>query len=608
MDISEPTKNLPTVLADKLSSHLTCPICGRLYSEPVISIKCGHTFCKKCAFSASNCPVDGNQCDTTQLVVNRLVVGQIEDLLIFCQYGVMKQNGDFVSDPSGCQEKIQIGKRSEHESQCSFAPLPCPNSEVHCGRFRKSELESHTEVCPYLPCSHGIKGCEFTGTKDQISEHLNHCGYRGLQNSVSIKDFNLQTRLLEENNKELRDHVNVLENKVVLLEGSKTSIQTQLETCVREITSLQSKYDNLQSTLDQLMSGRNRRSITSPGNTGDYSLRSRSNSSSNLRYERPSSFGGTKRSPSSSIREEHWQMPFVFKCIGTLKGHKDIVWCLATKRYKVFSSGSDSTIKVWDMENLAKGCIKTMEGHTGTVHSMAVHEDSLYSAGDDRSIRVWNAKTFEEEKCVENAHDNIISAMIVAGEYLFTSTFSLIKVWEIRSLTFKTVISGLHHWVRALALSMSKDSLFSGSHNTIDIWNTVEPFNLKGKIDHTFGSVYSITVTPKYVVAGTYNQSIQLFCCDSYQHMQTLSGHIGTIHSLITSLSGRFLFSASVDKSIQVWDLENMLPIQTLQRHDGSVNTVIVVGDFMLSGSEDKEIKVYRYFQMQMGFALQGVT
>jgi hypothetical protein len=35
-----------------------------------------------------------------------------------------------------------------------------------------------------------------------------------------------------------------------------------------------------------------------------------------------------------------------------------------------------------------------------------------------------------------------------------------------------------------------------------------------------------------------------------------------------------------------------MLPIQALQRHDGSVNTVIVVGDFMLSGSEDKEIKV----------------
>ena len=40
----------------------------------------------------------------------RLVVGQIDDLLIYCQYGVTKQNGDFVPDPSGCQEKIEIGK------------------------------------------------------------------------------------------------------------------------------------------------------------------------------------------------------------------------------------------------------------------------------------------------------------------------------------------------------------------------------------------------------------------------------------------------------------------------------------------------------------------
>jgi E3 ubiquitin-protein ligase TRAF7 len=35
-----------------------------------------------------------------------------------------------------------------------------------------------------------------------------------------------------------------------------------------------------------------------------------------------------------------------------------------------------------------------------------------------------------------------------------------------------------------------------------------------------------------------------------------------------------------------------MLPIQTLQRHEGSVNTLVVHGDFLFSGSEDKEIKV----------------
>ena len=44
--------------------------------------------------------------------------------------------------------------------------------------------------------------------------------------------------------------------------------------------------------------------------------------------------------------------------------------------------------------------------------------------------------------------------------------------------------------------------------------------------------------------------------------------------------------------ALQIWNLENMLPIQTLQRHEGSVNTLILHGDYLLSGSEDREIKV----------------
>ena len=34
--------------------------------------------------------------------------------------------------------------------------------------------------------------------------------------------------------------------------------------------------------------------------------------------------------------------------------------------------------------------------------------------------------------------------------------FFTLQVWELKTLTVKTVISGLHHWVRALALSTAK--------------------------------------------------------------------------------------------------------------------------------------------------------
>lgn len=39
----------------------------------------------------------------------RLVVGQIDELLIYCKYGIRKENGIYVVDPTGCQEQIAIG-------------------------------------------------------------------------------------------------------------------------------------------------------------------------------------------------------------------------------------------------------------------------------------------------------------------------------------------------------------------------------------------------------------------------------------------------------------------------------------------------------------------
>ena len=42
----------------------------------------------------------------------------------------------------------------------------------------------------------------------------------------------------------------------------------------------------------------------------------------------------------------------------------------------------------------------------------------------------------------------------------------------------------------------------------------------------------------------------------------------------------------------QMWGLEQMLPIQNLSRHQGSVNALTLHGNFLLSGSEDHEVKV----------------
>lgn len=49
---------------------------------------------------------------------------------------------------------------------------------------------------------------------------------------------------------------------------------------------------------------------------------------------------------------------------------------------------------------------------------------------------------------------------------------------------------------------MLQDRLFSGSHNTIHVWETSGDFAQQDKIEHSFGSVYSLAITKQFIIAG----------------------------------------------------------------------------------------------------------
>ena len=48
----------------------------------------------------------------------------------------------------------------------------------------------------------------------------------------------------------------------------------------------------------------------------------------------------------------------------------------------------------------------------------------------------------------------------------------------------------------------SQEKLFSGSHNVVHIWDATGSFGLRGTIDHSLGSVYSLAVTKHFIIVG----------------------------------------------------------------------------------------------------------
>ena len=79
-------------------------------------------------------------------------------------------------------------------------------------------------------------------------------------------------------------------------------------------------------------------------------------------------------------------------CTNTLRGHKNVVFCITKLNENMIASGSiDCKIKLWDIR---KGeCTKDLIGHRNTVYSLININDNVIASGSDTSIKLWDLAT-----------------------------------------------------------------------------------------------------------------------------------------------------------------------------------------------------------------------
>ena len=65
---------------EPVTSHVLCPMCRNVFTDPVMNVACGHTYCLVCIESTGvhrdgktyvRCPDDRKECLVNELVVNR---------------------------------------------------------------------------------------------------------------------------------------------------------------------------------------------------------------------------------------------------------------------------------------------------------------------------------------------------------------------------------------------------------------------------------------------------------------------------------------------------------------------------------------------------------
>lgn len=84
--------------------------------------------------------------------------------------------------------------------------------------------------------------------------------------------------------------------------------------------------------------------------------------------------------------------------IGNLDGHRDGIFCMAKhpKSLSTTASGSyDGEVRLWNL--IKRKCTTSANGHDRFVRGLSFNTDgtSLFSVGDDSTIKVWNPEELD---------------------------------------------------------------------------------------------------------------------------------------------------------------------------------------------------------------------
>ena len=243
------------------------------------------------------------------------------------------------------------------------------------------------------------------------------------------------------------------------------------------------------------------------------------------------------------------------KCIKTLTGHTNGVWCLNyfPDGKRLLSASSDGTSKIWDV-NSGK-CTQTLKKHTGRTYCATMNDDAskIATCGSDKMLCVWDAKKLDKP--------------------LFTNTQS-------QSCIMRCDFSNDQKSIHSVTLDGAIQDMDIASQKMTVQFDTVEELKLQSDGEITKNICYCVKSLKKHpdggnkFAVGAEFKLISVCDVDSSRpegtKLQThgkYTGHFSSVRQIEVSEDFKYLLSSSEDHSIFLWDTATQKPKRILAGH-----------------------------------------
>lgn len=239
--------------------------------------------------------------------------------------------------------------------------------------------------------------------------------------------------------------------------------------------------------------------------------------------------------------------------------------------------------------------------------------DQLDKMIEEYSV-IYNKTEFEENNY--NNVQAIINKKLVFDDPLFLKIGGeLIKNTKIIKNSLKSadkenihkefglLLEGHTSFVYSVAITIDNRFVVSGSwDNSLRVWNLLRNQQEAVLRGHT-SYVISVAITSdnRFVVSGSCDKTIRVWNLLEKQQDALLQGHISDVNSVAITSDNHFVISGSSDNTVRIWSLLNKQQEGILQGHTSSVLSVAITSDnrFIVSGSNDKTIIVWNMLEKQ---------
>ena len=139
----------------------------------------------------------------------------------------------------------------------------------------------------------------------------------------------------------------------------------------------------------------------------------------------------------------------------------------------LISSSYDKSIKLWNKET--GQLMRTMLGNAWTISALIeLRNGRLASGWLDSSIKIWDQETGQLTKTITDEPNAYVLnlAELNNSDYLASSTFKVIKVWNLTSNKLIRRLEAHSHDVRSMTVLKSGLLASASNDKTINIWDT----------------------------------------------------------------------------------------------------------------------------------------